>query len=522
MAHKLASITVKIVLSLFFLLFCTSLVWRGFAQVTGATPGPYLALALKARLTPSLTPTLTPTPAYGILLISEVMVHPAGTEPDGEWIELFNSGGATINLSTYKLGDEESRGQGEGMLQFPAGASLAPGQVIVIANKAASFFAAYGFYPDYEMISSKPAVPDMRKYNAWASGSVSLVNSGDEVLVLNGADAIVDSLSWGDSSWAFYPPCAAPGLGATLERYPAYLDTDTAADWREQPMPTPGVVDLTPPTFTPTQTPSRTPTKTITPSVTTSPTYSQTPRPTLTATGPTLTPVNTTTPTHTYTPTPIATSTVTHTPIGTLEPSVTSTYTETPTPTPQPTPSGGWLLISEVLYDPTGAEPDGEWIELYNTGDATIDLASYKVGDEETQGQTEGMYQFPTGATIAAGQVIVIADRADVFTNTYGFYPDYEFVESEVNVPNLTEYINWSHGPVSLDNAGDEVLVLNGSDQVVDAVSWGNSNWAFDPDCPVVAEGHSIERYPANVDTDSATDWIDQALPNPGIVYIFY
>ncbi len=183
--------------------------------------------------------TLTPTPANGILLISEVMVHPAGTEPDGEWVELFNSGGATINLSTYKLGDEETRDQGEGKLQFPAGASLAPGHVIVIANKAASFFAAYGFYPDYEMTSSKPAVPDMRKYNAWASGSINLVNNGDEVLVLNGTDIIVDSISWGDSSWAFYPPCASTGLGATPERYLAYLDMDTAADWLEQPIPDP-------------------------------------------------------------------------------------------------------------------------------------------------------------------------------------------------------------------------------------------------------------------------------------------
>ncbi len=95
-------------------------------------------------------------------------------------------------------------------------------------------------------------------------------------------------------------------------------------------------------------------------------------------------------------------------------------------------------------------------------------------------------------------------------------------VESEANVPNLTEYTNWSHGPVNLDNTGDEVLMLNGSDQLVDAVSWGTSNWAFDPDCPVVTEGHSIERYPANVDTDTAADWIDQAFPNAGMVYIFY
>jgi hypothetical protein len=132
------------------------------------------------------------------------------------------------------------------------------------------------------------------------------------------------------------------------------------------------------------------------------------------------------------------------------------------------------------------------------------------------------MYQFPLSATIDSRQVIIIADRADVFTNTYGFYPDYELIESDANVPNLSKYMDWAWGVVNLSNPGDEVLVLDGSDYFVDAVSWGDSDWAFNPDCPVVAEGHSIERNPANVDTDTAADWIDQPLPNPGQVSVSY
>lgn len=468
MPHRLISFIFVIVFSSIVLLLFLSLPYSSIAQASDITPGPYLALAFKAPPTPSLTPTRTPTPSYGILLISEVMVHPAGTEPDGEWVELFNSGGATINLSTYKLGDEETRDQGEGMLQFPPGASLATGQTIVIANKAANFHAAYGFYPDYEMTASSPAVPDMRKYNPWASGSVSLINTGDEVLVLDNADAVVDSVSWGDSSWAFYPPCSSPDPGWTLERYPAYLDSDTTADWREQPIPNPGGVDLTPPTPTPT----RTATRTTTPAFTASPTFSQSPDPTHSpTTTPILTPGNTLTPTPTYTPTFTHPPTLTHTPTGTTEPSSTPTATETPTHTPRPTPTGGWLLISEVFYGPAGAEPDSEWIELYNAGDTNIDLTYYKIGDEETQGSTEGMYQFPISATLTSGQVILIANHADVFTTTYGFYPDYELVDSDSHVPNMDVYASWSLGVVNLNNNGDEVLVLDESDQFVDAVS---------------------------------------------------
>jgi hypothetical protein len=168
------------------------------------------------------------------------------------------------------------------------------------------------------------------------------------------------------------------------------------------------------------------------------------------------------------------------------------------------------------LYDPFNVEPNGEWIELYNAGDTAIDLSNYKVGDEVVQGNPEGMYQFPAGAAIDPGQVILVANRADVFTTTYGFYPDYELLESDGNVPNMSKYQAWAIGLVNLSNPGDEVLVLDESDSFVDAVSWGDSNWAFDPDCPIVAEGHSIERNPANVDTDTSADWIDQALPNPG------
>ncbi len=44
------------------------------------------------------------------------------------------------------------------------------------------------------------------------------------------------------------------------------------------------------------------------------------------------------------------------------------------------------LLVSEVLYDAVGTEPDKEWIEIYNAGASAIDLSNYKVGDEETPG----------------------------------------------------------------------------------------------------------------------------------------
>lgn len=56
------------------------------------------------------------------------------------------------------------------------------------------------------------------------------------------------------------------------------------------------------------------------------------------------------------------------------------------------------LVISEVLYRPAGAEPDAEWIEIYNPSSVPISLSGYKIGDEETKGGGEGMWNFPLGA----------------------------------------------------------------------------------------------------------------------------
>jgi len=220
-----------------------------------------------------------PAASQPTLLISEVLYDSIGTEPDEEWIEIYNVGASTIDLSNYKVGDEEERGGHEGMLQFPAGTSIAPGQVIVIANKATAFFSVWGFDPNYEMVDSDEAVPDMIPYTDWANGQVWLSNGGDEVLILDGNDAIVDAMSYGDKTTFFDPPCPDVAEGHSLERSPANVDTDTAEDWIDQESPNPGTVTVPTPTptatWTPTATPTSTPTPTNTPTPTPTPTLSR-------------------------------------------------------------------------------------------------------------------------------------------------------------------------------------------------------------------------------------------------------
>jgi hypothetical protein len=370
-------------------------------------------------------------------LISEVLYDPLA---DGvEWIELFNPTLQDIELFWFKIGDEEGIEGREGMLHFPREAVIRSGQVLIIAADALLFESVYGFAPGYEMEDSGSPVPDMIRYTAWAGGAVNMTNGGDELLLMDRFDNLVDSVSYGSSNWAFLPDVSDVPQGSSIERFPGYADTDSASDWREQPAPSPGNTPYLPPTPMPT--------------------------------------------------------------IG-----------------PSPTPFGHGLLITEVMYDPIGSEPHEEWIEIYNDTQGSLELFRFKIGDARDTEDSGGMYRFPDGSNMAAGQVIVIANRSTSFEAVFGFKSDFEYVDTDPDVPNMIKYTQWAAGSVSLGNSGDEVLLLDSDDQIADAVSWGSSNWAFFPDVPDYSAGHTIERYPARLDTDSVDDWRDQDLPNPGTI----
>jgi hypothetical protein len=319
------------------------------------------------------------------------------------------------------------------MLQFPAGTMLDPGEVIVVANNGAAFLNTYGFLPDYEMNDRHPDVPVMLKYREWSTGNVELVNSGDEILLLDGDDNFVDVITWGDSDWglAFDPPPPSADDGQSLERSPAYIDSDTADDWVVAEPPGPYQLDLSTPT----------------PEIPTGPTV---------------------------------------------------------------------LLISEVLYDPSGEDPAGEWIEIYNSGENNALLANYRLGDEETQGEGEGMYFFPEGAVLFSGDVAILSNRSAEFEAIFGFKPNFEIYDTDSAVPNMIRDSNWSTGSMNLSASGDEVILLDGNNVIVEGLSWGSSTVIFEPSVRNVEQDHSLERYPASADTDSAADWRDQANPSPG------
>ena len=162
------------------------------------------------------------------------------------------------------------------------------------------------------------------------------------------------------------------------------------------------------------------------------------------------------------------------------------------------------IVINEVYYDVDdehGLEwlpHSDEWVELYNNGDSDVNLKNWSLTDNYSE------------ATISHRNVILPAHEFAVLakaaqTWTYWNIPD-EAIKIELG-QNIGD---------SLTNDSDRVILKDNEGNVVDMMSYGDDNFAFDPPCTDVDEGHSLARNPKGFDTDQASDWIDLASPNPG------
>jgi phosphatidylserine/phosphatidylglycerophosphate/cardiolipin synthase-like enzyme len=173
------------------------------------------------------------------------------------------------------------------------------------------------------------------------------------------------------------------------------------------------------------------------------------------------------------------------------------------------------LLLSEVYYSTI---PEKEWVEIYNPTGNVIELSTYKIGDAANQQDFEGTYQFPAATKIAPGRVLVVAVAAAGFREDFpGGAPDFEMLDTDPVVPDMSKYSAWGEGDWGLRNGGDQVLLLDGGDRAVDVVVYGDAGHPGVVPHPGVVYGHSLERDPIWLDTDDCrSDFRDWPYPGPG------
>lgn len=151
------------------------------------------------------------------------------------------------------------------------------------------------------------------------------------------------------------------------------------------------------------------------------------------------------------------------------------------------------LQISEIMYKPAPSTSlpgeELEYIELYNSGSAPIDLSNLRL--------SEGVdYQFPAGAQLAAGDYLVLAGHAAYFKARYGFAPFAEYDRD-------------------LSNQGDQLLLRDAFGATLLDVTYSDAGrW------PQEADGQGFSLVAVGGDPNSAESWRPSTLAggSPGAV----
>ncbi len=143
-------------------------------------------------------------------------------------------------------------------------------------------------------------------------------------------------------------------------------------------------------------------------------------------------------------------------------------------------PNPGDLVISEILYNPSGSlEGDSEWFEVCNTTAAAIDMIDMEIGDN---GASNHIVAF--NVIVPAGGCVVIASGlvgcGAAFPPAYMYGNDF-----------------------TLNNTTDDVEIICAG-TVIDMVSYGGAGF------PSEANGESIQLNPSTLnatDNDSGANW---------------
>lgn len=159
-----------------------------------------------------------------ILLITEVYYDTWG---ENEYMKLYNPGLMMVNISHWQLTDDE------GILIFPTGTEISPGQTIAIAQNSTNFIAQVLETPDFEYWDEDASILDM----GIIYDEPKLANDGDEVFLLNIFGTQIDIYVYGDSEYNGIgwdgEPASDLNQGQIAKRTynGTYADTNTSADW---------------------------------------------------------------------------------------------------------------------------------------------------------------------------------------------------------------------------------------------------------------------------------------------------
>ena len=171
---------------------------------------------------------------------------------------------------------------------------------------------------------------------------------------------------------------------------------------------------------------------------------------------------------------------------------------------------GGDIVINEIMYRPekrryikpidpfanqahwrNGSDPDGEYLELFNRGDSTVDMSNWQLLDSGGV-----LYDFGDVASLESGQYLVVAGNAQAIQDRYG----------------IANVVGNFDAERALSNNGEPITLIDAAGQLVDSFHYGDSSpWPIAPDQLSV----SMEVIDPHADNSDPANWRTSRAPRP-------
>ena len=168
------------------------------------------------------------TPSNGDVVLNEILPDPAGEDAGGEFVELYNRGGAPVSVAGWAI-SAGTRDFSSRDVVFGGGASVPAGGFLVVAGA------------------------DVEEADVVLPFSLGNGTGTDGVRLVDCADATVDTVLYGepgnedqvpDDLGGPAEPYGDPGSDESLARVADGVDTDAAEDWTVRARPTPGATNV--------------------------------------------------------------------------------------------------------------------------------------------------------------------------------------------------------------------------------------------------------------------------------------
>ncbi len=145
------------------------------------------------------------------------------------------------------------------------------------------------------------------------------------------------------------------------------------------------------------------------------------------------------------------------------------------------------IVFSEINFNPDSLNNNGDWVELWNVSEASIDLSVYLFRD----GNDSNQYIFPPSTILAANERLVLTNNALAFSN---FYPGVNYL-----------------GPFdfSLKNSGEFIRLYDNLGRIKYAMRYDDiSPWPLEAD----GDGYTLELSDHNGNVNDGSNWFAGCL----------